>query len=84
MCILPFPCYLFGAVFQSYLRCSLPGCSLHLPQVKLNLQLSHYTIFKVNNMKLGDTDIQSITAPLKTFSYSGSLSVLATLIETIL
>ena len=33
MCILPFPRYPFGAVFQSYLRC-LPGCSLYFASSK--------------------------------------------------
>ena len=46
---LTFPHYLFGAVSQSYPRCCLPGWSSHLPQIKLNSQLSCCAFFhKVN------------------------------------
>ena len=43
--ILTFPQCLFGAIFQSYLRCYLPAAVLIFPQIKLNLQLSPYTSF---------------------------------------
>ena len=41
---------------QSYLRCCLPGCSPHFPQINLNLQLSSCTSFLIdtsssNNMR---------------------------------
>ena len=46
---LTFPHYLYGAVSQSYPSCGLPGCSSHLPQIKLNSQLSCCAFFyKVN------------------------------------
>ena len=39
------PPYLFRAVFLSYIKCCLWGYSPHLPQIKLNSQLSHCTFF---------------------------------------
>ena len=33
--ILSFPRYLFGAVSQNYLRCWLPGCSLHVHECEV-------------------------------------------------
>ena len=35
---------------QSCLRCCLPGCSPHFPQIKLNLQLSSCTSFLVDTL----------------------------------
>ena len=37
--------YLFGAVSQSYLKCSLPGCSPHFASNKTNSQLSRCAFF---------------------------------------
>ena len=42
---LNFPAYVLGAVFQSHLKCCLPGSSPNFAPRKLNSQLSHCTFF---------------------------------------